>query len=174
MPVFGKGVLDVWWHVRCDDPFMIDTPYLTQSSAQLTAVIPLRVPRDQIQLVMDPALRELKAALASQGIKPVGPWFTHHLQMDPKIFDFEVCFPVAQEVTPTGRVVPGRMDERKVARTIYRGPYQALGQAWGEFGKWIAEQGHKPADDLWERYLTGPEKSADPAEWETELNRPID
>jgi len=182
MPVLWKRrSWTVWWHERrkttgrpwCDDPLMIDAPYVTQSRAQLKALIAIVIPREQVQIVMDPALRELRTALASQGIKPAGPWFTHHLRIDPKIFDFEVCFPVTKEATATGRVVPGRMDERKVARTVYRGPYQGLGQAWGEFGKWITAQGHKPEDDLWECYLAGPEKSNDPAEWETELNRPI-
>jgi hypothetical protein len=30
------------------------------------------------------------AAVAAQGIAPAGPWFTHHLRMDPATFDFEI------------------------------------------------------------------------------------
>jgi len=122
---------------------------------------------------MDPALRELRNALASQSIKSTGPWFTHHLKIDPKLFDFRVCLPVAADLTLTGRVQPGQMSEMKIARTIYRGPYERLGAAWGEFGKWLKDHGHSAEDDFWERYLKGPEKGDDPAEWETELNRPI-
>jgi effector-binding domain-containing protein len=95
------------------------------------------------------------------------------LKIDPNIFDFRVCLPVAIDFTPTGRVQSGQMFAMKIARTIYRGPYERLGLAWGEFGKWLKEQRHTPGDDFWERYLKGPEKSDDPAEWETELNRPI-
>jgi effector-binding domain-containing protein len=153
---------------------MIDTPYVTQSQEQLTALVHLTVPRNEIQRAMGPGLIEVKVAIAGQGIKAIGPWFTHHRRVDPEVFDFEICLPVAKEVTATGRVRPGRMAARKVVRTIYRGPYQGLGAAWGEFGNWIAKRGYRTEDDLWECYLAGLEKSADPAEWETELNRAIE
>jgi effector-binding domain-containing protein len=152
---------------------MIDTPYVAQSQEQLTARIHLTVPKHEIQRVMGPGLLEVKAAIASQGIKAIGPWFTRHLQIDPEVFDFEICLPVAKEVTATGRVQPGRMLETKVVRTIYRGPYEGLREAWGEFGRWIEKQGYQTGDEFWECYLAGPEKSADPSEWETELNRVI-
>jgi effector-binding domain-containing protein len=93
--------------------------------------------------------------------------------MDPKIFDFEIGVPVAQPVTAAGRVQPGELPATTVARTVYRGPYQGLGDAWGEFGAWIAANGHTPAADLWECYVSGPESSPNPADWRTELNRPL-
>jgi hypothetical protein len=43
---------------------------------------------------MGPGLRELMAVAAAQGIAPTGPWFSHHLRMDPDIFDFEISVPV--------------------------------------------------------------------------------
>lgn len=152
---------------------LIDPPEITQSEATKTAFVHVTVPREQIRLVVDPALRELRMALAGQGIKPTGPWFTHHLKFDPKVFDFRVCLPIAKDFTPTGRVQPGQMDGRKIARTIYRGPYENLGAAWGVFGTWLKDRGHTPEEDFWARYLRGSEKSDDPAEWETELNRPL-
>ena len=60
-----------------------------------------------------------------------------------------------------------------MARTVYHGPYEGLGAAWGEFMDWIAANGHTPADDLWEVYSVGPETSPDPAGWRTEFNRPL-
>jgi hypothetical protein len=35
----------------------------------------------------------------------------------------------------------------------------------------IEGAGHKPAANLWECYVAGPESSSDPATWRTELNR---
>jgi effector-binding domain-containing protein len=113
------------------------------------------------------------AAVAAQGIAPVGPWFTHHLRMDPDTFDFEIGVPVATPVAAAGRVKPGRLPAATVARTVYRGRYEGLPAAWGEFMAWVAAQGHTPAADLWEIYVAGPESSPDPADWRTELNRPI-
>ena len=37
---------------------------------------------------------ELMAAVAAQGVEVAGPLFTHHLRMDPQIFDFELGLPV--------------------------------------------------------------------------------
>jgi effector-binding domain-containing protein len=152
---------------------MLDTPHITQTVPQLTAVIHLTIPRDQIRHVMGPAIGEVMAALAVQGIPPAGPIFSYHLKMDPATFDFEVGVPVAKPVNAAGRVKPSRLPATTVARTIYRGPYEGLGSAWGEFGTWIKSNFHTPRADLWESYVTGPESGPDPAAWRTELNRPI-
>jgi effector-binding domain-containing protein len=152
---------------------MLDTPQITQTAAQLTAVIHLTVPREEIQNVMGPGINEVMAAVAAQGIGPAGPWFTHHLRMDPAIFDFEVGVPVTSQVTPVGRVHLSQLPAATVARTIYHGPYEGLGPAWGEFEGWITAHGHTMAQDLWEVYVTGPESSPDPASWRTEFNRPL-
>jgi effector-binding domain-containing protein len=152
---------------------MIDTPTITQTAAVLTAMIPLKVPRSEIQTVMGPGLGELMSVLQAQGITPAGPWLTHHLRMDPETFDFEICVPVTSLVVATGRVRPGELPATKVARTIYHGPYEGLAAAWGEFSAWIAAEGLTPGADLWECYAAGPESSPDPANWRTELNRPL-
>jgi effector-binding domain-containing protein len=152
---------------------MIDTPKITTTEALTTAMIHVTGPRSEIQKVMGPGIQELQAALDAQGIKATGPWFTHHLRMDPKVFDFEICLPVAAPVAAAGRVKPGKLPATKVARTVYHGPYEDLGAAWGELGAWIKAQGLTPADDLWECYVAGPESGPDPAKWRTELNRPL-
>jgi effector-binding domain-containing protein len=152
---------------------MLDKPRIVQTEAQLTAVIRLTVARAKIQSVMGPAIGEVMAALAAQGRAPAGPVFSHHLRMDPEVFDFEVGVPVTAPVAATGRVKASRLPAATVARAVYHGGYEGLGAAWGEFGKWIAAEGHTPASDLWERYVAGPESSPDPATWRTELNRPL-
>lgn len=152
---------------------MIDSPQILQTDSRPIAVIHLTVPRSEICQVMQPGLRELLAVLAAQGIAPAGPWFTHHLRISPETFDFEIGVPVPAPVAATGRVRPAQRPALKVARTIYRGPYEGLGAAWGEFDAWIMAQGQTPAADLWECYAAGPESSSDPADWRTELERPL-
>ena len=122
---------------------------------------------------MGPGISELRATIAAQGIAPAGPWFNHHLRMDPDIFDFEISVPVTTPVVAAGRVQPGQLLARKVARTVYHGPYEGLPAAWSEFEAWIAANGHSPAADLWECYVAGPESNPDPATWRTELTRPL-
>jgi effector-binding domain-containing protein len=152
---------------------MIDTPHITKSEALITAVIHVKVPREQIREVMGPGISELMSTVTAQGIATAGPWFSHHLKMPSDVFDFEISVPVKSPVKAAGRVRPGKLPARKVARTVYHGPYEGLGDAWGQFGEWIAANGHKPADELWEVYVAGPESGSDPSKWRTELNRPL-
>ena len=152
---------------------MLENPQITQSTAQVTAVIRMTVPREEMAKVMGPGIGEVMAAVQAQGIATTGAWFSHHLRMDPKVFDFEVGVPVASAVKPAGRVVPSSLPATKVARTVYQGPYEKLGAAWGEFSGWIEQQQLKTAEDLWECYLSGPESGSDPSQFRTELNRPL-
>ena len=62
---------------------------------------------------------------------------------------------------------------QKVAHTTYRGPYEGLPGAWGEFNDWMEANGLTQAEDLWEHYVTGPQASLDSAVWRTELYRPL-
>ena len=146
---------------------MIDTPQIAQTAAQPTAIIHLTIPRAEIRNVMGPGIAEVRAAIAAQGIAAAGPWFTHHLKMNPDTFDFEVGVPVKAPVAAAGRVKPGQLPATKVARTVYHGPYEGLGSAWGELKAWIASNGHTSAPDLWEIYAAGPESNPDPATWRT-------
>jgi effector-binding domain-containing protein len=152
---------------------MLDRPQIVTTETQPAAVIRLTIPRADIQRVMGPAIGEVMGAIAAQGVAPAGPVFSHHFRMDPDVFDFEVGVPVTGPVADTGRVRVSELPAATVARTVYQGPYEGLGAAWGEFGKWIASEGHEAAADLWECYVAGPESSPDPATWRTELNRPL-
>src|SRR5262249_1568019 len=116
---------------------MIDTPQITESSAQQTATIRLTVPRSEIQNVMGPAIGEVMAAVSAQGIGPAGPVYSHHFKMSPDEFDFEVGVPVTGSVKATGRVQASQLPAARVVRTIYRGPYESLSAGWGEFDQWI-------------------------------------
>jgi effector-binding domain-containing protein len=152
---------------------MIETPEIVQTAMQPTAIIRFTIPRSEIQYVMGPGHAELMDTIAAQGIAPTGPWFTHHLRMDPETFDFELGVPISAPLAPAGRVTAGELPAATVARTVYHGGYEGLGDAWGEFGAWIAAEGHTQAPNLWERYIAGPETSPEPATWCTELNRPL-
>ena len=152
---------------------MIDPPQVMECAAQPAAVIHLAIPREEIRNVMGPGYSELMAVITEQGVTPVGPWFSHHHKMEPDTFDFDIGIPVAQPITPSGRVRAGELPAATVARTVYHGGYEGLGDGWGEFQKWMADEGLEAAPDLWEVYSVGPESSPDPADWRTELSRPI-
>ena len=152
---------------------MLDTPHITQTDERQTAVIRLTIPSAEMLHVRGPGIRELMTTVAAQGIAPAGAWFTHHLRMQPDIFDFEIGVPVTAPVTAAGRVQPSRLPAATVARTVFHGGYEGLPAAWGQFEAWIAANGHSSAPNLWECYVAGPESSTDPMEWRTELYRPL-
>ena len=152
---------------------MLDTPDITRTTTRPTAVIHLTIPREEIQSVMGPGIGELMAAIAAQGITPAGPWFNHHLSVAEDKWDFEISVPVSAPIVAAGRVKPSQWPAMKVARTVYHGPYEGLGDAWGEFLDWITANGHTPAPDLYECYIVGPESSPDPANWRTEFTKPL-
>jgi effector-binding domain-containing protein len=60
-----------------------------------------------------------------------------------------------------------------VARTVYHGDYEGLGEAWSEFLDWIEANGHTATKDLWEVYPVGPDDNPDPAAWRTELSKQL-
>ncbi len=152
---------------------MIDKPRIVQTEAQLTAIIRLTIPRGGIRKVMGPGIAELMAAVAAQGIAPVGPIFSHHIRMDPATFDFEIGVPVKAPVSAARRLQAGQLPSATVARTVYHGPYEGLASAWAEVDAWISAEGLTPRPDLWECYVSGPESSPDLAAWRTELKRPL-
>ena len=152
---------------------MLATPEIVKTNVQEAAVIRLTIPRSEMMKVFGPAVGELMAVLAAQGVEAIGAVFAHHLKMSPDTFDFELGVKVSAPVKATGRVKPGQLPAIKVARTVYSGPYEGLPSAWGEFNKWMRANGHEQAENLWEVYSVGPQSSPDPANWRTELNRPL-
>jgi len=152
---------------------MLETPQIIETAEQAAAVIHLTIARSEMPSVFGPAVGELLATLGDQGVEPVGSVFAHHLKMSPDSFDFELGIKVASPVKPAGRVRAGCLPAAKVARTVYTGPYEGLPGAWHEFEHWLNAQGHDKAADLWEVYAVGPQSTADPAQWRTELNRPL-
>ena len=132
------------------------------------ARIHITIPREEIRSVMEPGLKEIMGVLVDQGVEPSGPWFTHHFRLEPGIFDFEICVPVPSRIKTAGRVEAGEWPAMTVARTVYQGPYGGLAAAWKEFNDWVVSNGHTPAEDLWERYVSSP-----PLPPRTELNRPL-
>jgi effector-binding domain-containing protein len=152
---------------------MLDPLSFIRTDAQPAAVIHLTIPREKIRDVMHPAMEEVIEAVKAQGIGPAGPVFSHHFDLQPGVFNFEVGVPVLAGVEPMGRVTPGELPATTVVRTVYTGPYEDLGEAWEKFMHEIEITGLEPADHFWERYVSGPESSPDPSTWRTELNRVV-
>ncbi|QIL83083.1 GyrI-like domain-containing protein [Diaphorobacter sp. HDW4A] len=153
---------------------MIEPPQITDLARHhVTAIIHVRCTREEIQLVMGRGVRELLDAVQAQGAKPVAALYTHHLSRPTDRFDFEIGVPVNRPVEATGRVLPGVWPSMRVARTVHCGRYEDLPQSWGQFKQWIETQGLCITSELWECYVTGPERGSDARLWRTELIQPL-
>jgi hypothetical protein len=53
---------------------VIEPLRIIKTKPQLTALIPITVPREDLRKVMGPGLAELKAAIAAQNVAVTGPW----------------------------------------------------------------------------------------------------
>ena len=153
---------------------MIEPPQITELARhRTTAVIHVRCTREEIHLVMGRGVRELLDTIQLQGANPVAALYTHHLRRPTDCFDFEIGVPVDQAIAASGRVHPSDWPAMLVARTVHTGRYENLPDSWGEFQHWIQQQGRETTSDLWECYLSGPERGLDARMWRTELIQPL-
>jgi effector-binding domain-containing protein len=152
---------------------VIEAPRIVDLVPRPFAGLRLTIPKADIQRVMGPGLEEVHAALAAQGVVASGPWFTHHLRIEPQGWDFEIGVPVARPIAPAGRVAAREWPAMRAAQATLRGGYEGLAAGWGALDAWVAGRGLAACAELWESYAVGPESGPDPAGWRTELTRPL-
>jgi effector-binding domain-containing protein len=152
---------------------VIDTPSVGNTTPQLLAKIRFALPRSQLRAVLGPAIGEVKATVAAQGIAAAAPWFTHYFRIDPLHADFEVCVPVTRRVAETGRVRADEWPATSVARTIYHGAYEGLAGGWSDLKLWVRANGYAAGEGRRECYAVGPESRTGSRHWRTELLLPL-
>lgn len=149
---------------------MITTPQLITTREIPTAVIPLKIPCQDMSKHMDPAIQEVIKTITGQGRRMAGPMFCYHQRRPSDSFDLEVGFPVTEVIKSEGRVKNSKLPAVKVARAVYQGSYEGLGPAWQELQAWVRKHGHGETGRFWESYLTNPEEVKDANSHLTELN----
>jgi effector-binding domain-containing protein len=116
----------------------------------------------------DRAYARLFGALQKQGVTPAGPPRLAYLEAEGDPWTMEASVPVSSPVRVEDDIVARDFPGGKVASAIHRGPYEELGIAYRELGKWISENGYEPAGSCFDIYLNDPWETADPADYETE------
>lgn len=149
---------------------MISPPEVITTQALATAVIRLTIPCQDMSTHMDPAIQELLRTITGQGIAITGPLFCYHHRRPSDTFDFEIGFPVAQVLDPEGRVINSQLPAVELVRSVYKGPYDGLAQAWTAVQDWVRQHGHGATGKFWESYLDNPDEVKDPKDYRTELN----
>ena len=122
----------------------------------------------------DRSFGTIGAVLAEQGVSPVGAAFALYRSQPSDTLDIEVGFPTDRPVAFDRGVGPSEIPGVRAARTIHRGGFDGLAEAWGRLAQWIIGEGEVPSRPYWEVYLTEPSPDMDPADLRTELNWAVD
>jgi effector-binding domain-containing protein len=124
---------------------------------QPTAVVRGRASPETMPEVLGRSFEDVARAAAGQGRELVGPPFVRYRTMDETGWDLEAGFPVDAPVLTDGSVEPSTLPACRAARLVHTGPYDTIGEAWGEASDWLAEHGYVATDTPWESYLDEPD-----------------
>lgn len=123
---------------------------------QPTAVVRDRALPATISEVLGRSFGSVARAAAVQGRQLTGPPFARYHTMDESGWELEAGFPVDAPVVADGEVEPSTLPACRAARLVHTGPYDTVGEAWGEASAWLAEHGHVATEAPWESYLDEP------------------
>jgi effector-binding domain-containing protein len=119
------------------------------------------------------AFGELFGRLSLLGVRPAGHPFVIYHAFGPAEIDAEVCVPIAEVASATGRIRSRELPAVTVARTLHVGPYEDLGAAYRALTEWINRNGLEAAGPVRERYLNGPGDGATSTDYRTEVEIPV-
>lgn len=120
---------------------------------------------------------EIFGYLNSQGIHiPAGPtlFICYDTEFKEKDVYVEAGVPVSNAIPGAGRVsvyeLPGM---EQAACTIYKGPYENIGEAYSAIMSWTEDNGYQITGPDRELYLTSPADTSDPNQYVTEVQFPV-
>lgn len=121
------------------------------------------------------AIGATRALLARHGARPIGMPITiyHAIAPEDDLLPIEVGWPVAVPLPAEGGIGRGTLGGVTVARTVYRGPYDTIAEAFAAVAGWIQQHGYETAGAPWETYLTSPDEGTAPAATLTDICWPI-
>jgi AraC family transcriptional regulator len=150
---------------------MSDDITLHEAARQPTAVVREQVAMDGLPEFFGRAFGAVSAALEARGMAPAGPPFALYHGKPTDLVDVEAGFPVTSPFDPAGNVRAGTLPAGDVVETVHVGPYYTLPDTYDRIMRWMADHGLRPADTMWECYLTGPD--AEPSTWRTQVFWPV-
>ena len=118
---------------------------------------------------------ELFKYIFSNGGRPAGPthFMSHDGEFKEKDVDIEAGIPIAAAMSGSDRVKVYELPGIEAATTIYRGPYEGIGEAYQALMSWIESNGYQVTGPDRELYLVSPGDTQDPSKYVTEIQFPI-
>jgi effector-binding domain-containing protein/DNA-binding transcriptional MerR regulator len=143
--------------------------------AQHVAVFRTRIGPTDAGPIVAAGFGTLAGAIAQVGAEFAGPPYLVMTEMpDPETGGaIELAAPVIEPFSGCGDVTGEELPAILVASTMHRGPYEECGPAYKAIEAWIQSHGHASVGPPREIYLTNPQETPDPADFETEIQFPI-
>ena len=140
--------------------------------AQLALTVRKHVTMATIAQAMGEAFGAIMAHVEAGGAQHAGPPFALYPGEMADEFDVVICMPVAPRATAGPGVDLEEVPGGAVACTMHKGPYSAVGEAYGALQAWMAASGKRPAGPPREVYLNEP-GSVPEGELLTEVDWPM-
>ena len=172
------GAVGIWHPQAMDDPKIIELV------AQPTAAVRIRQTIAELDLAtaFDRFLPLVGQRVMEAGGEPAGPPYGRYHAFGPEFVDVEIGIPVGRvpdgipslTSVPAGEVGANELPAGPVARTIHRGSYDGLKQAYDRLHDWIhAQPGWDDGNGPWESYIDLPSPDIDMAQVRTEIRWPL-
>jgi effector-binding domain-containing protein len=138
-----------------------------------TAVLRAQVPVAELPTFFQKAFGATWNALRKQGLSPTGPPFALYHGIPTRSVDVEVGFPVTASPQPEGEVAPSTLPGGRAVEAVHVGPYDTMGETYGQVEQWMVAERLQPGPVMWESYLSDPQAEPDPATWRTLIHWPV-
>lgn len=145
---------------------------VVEQPAQPTLQICLRVPAQDMTLVLEDAYGALKECLAELGEEPAGPPFAAYPNQNTQNLEVAVGFPVSHPIRNQGGIKAGEILAGKYASCLHTGPLGELATAYRELAQWVAREGFQSASPAYEFFLDDPANTP-PHELRTRIMVPL-
>ena len=148
--------------------YQIDIVEMPEQHAAVVTTEPIGVP--QIAQFLGGAFGEVVNLVAGQtDVEITGPPFARYVIQDDGLFGIEAGFPVSGNIEPVGRVAMIELPGGQAARTLHKGAYDLVSDAYHAIERWERENGYMAAGLPWESYLD----EAEVAQPRTVVSAPI-
>lgn len=146
---------------------------VVETEQRPTAVLRAQVPVAELPTFFQKAFGATWEVMQAQGLAPTGPPFALYRGMPAETVDVEVGFPVTSPVRPAGEVLPGTLPGGRAVEAMHVGPYDTMGETYGQVEQWMVAERLRPGPVMWESYLSDPQTEPDPATWHTLIHWPV-
>jgi effector-binding domain-containing protein len=137
-----------------------------------TVVVPLTGATADLPRLLGAAFALSARVVDEDGAEITGPPFARYYSFEGGRVEAEAGFPYTGELQERLGIRRSALPGGLMAVTTHAGPYDTLVETYAAAGRWIEEQGLRPAGAPWEVYLSEPD--TDPASWQTLIYQPVD